>query len=119
MQPLDDTERLVVNHKDGRYEPFALDGKEEAGQTVLQLDDAMPLGTGFHIYHMAPGAVTTAHEHPTGEHFYVIDGDLQDHDGYEYKAGDLVYLKPGSVHNSTTREGCTLVVFLEAAEDTL
>ena len=111
MKPIESDQRLVKSIDDAAYQPFVSEGRFEAGQTVLQLDDQAPLGTGFHIFKMAPGATTTAHEHQRDEHFVVIDGDLTDHDGYEYRLGDIVLLKQRTRHNSTTRNGCTLVVF--------
>ena len=116
MDPISNDERRVANLNQADFQPFVLEGRVHEGQSVLQVNEAAPLGTGFHIFKMAPGAVTSPHVHTTGEHFVVIDGDLVDHDGYEYKPGDIVYLKPGTVHNSSTRNGCTLVVYLDVAE---
>ena len=113
MDSLGDDKRIVRNLRMARFDEFCMEGEKVPGQSLIQLDDRQPPGQGFYIFRMEPGAVTTPHEHPAGEHFYVIDGDLRDHDGYEYDAGDLVYLKPGSIHNSTTRTGCTLVVYLD------
>ena len=40
-----------------------------------------------------------------------------DHDGYEYKPGDIVWLASGTRHNSTTRNGCMLIVYLRDFAD--
>ena len=55
----------------------------------------------------------------SSESFLLLEGDLQDNDGYEYKPGDLVYLSRGTQHFSTTRTGCTLAVFIESWEENL
>ena len=47
----------------------------------------------------------------------LLEGDLTDHDGYEYQPGDIVWLRSGTKHNSTTKGGCTLVVYLPDARD--
>jgi len=116
MKPIDKTNRLVKNVSDGRFEPFETDGEIEEGQTVLQLDRERAVGTGFHIYKMAPGSTTKAHEHQVDEHFFLVEGDMTDHDGYEYKPGDLVLLKQGTRHRSTSKNGCTLVVYFSSGK---
>ena len=116
MKAIDSQHRRVKNIYDDDFEPFVWDGRDNPGQTVLQLDRNMPCGTGFHIYKMAPGAITTPHEHTSDEHFFLIEGDAVDHDGYEYRPGDIVMLSKGTIHNTRTRNGCTLVVYLQSAE---
>ena len=49
------------------------------------------------------------------EEFVLLDGDLTDHDGYEYKPGDIVWLRSGTKHNSSTKSGCLLAVYLPDA----
>ncbi len=83
---------------------------------MLQFDDARPLGVGFHIYRMEPGAVSQPHEHTCDEQFLVLDGELIDNDGTVYRTGNLVLLRIGTQHSSTTQTGCTLAVFVEAPE---
>ena len=100
--------RSVANIHDAEFEPFISDNGVEDGH-VLQVNSGRP-GRGFHIYKMEPGTTTIAHTHRGDEEFYVIEGDLTDHDGYEYRPGDIVCLKSGTQHNSSSRNGCTLVV---------
>lgn len=116
MKPIDKSNRLVENVREGRFEPFRTAGKIDEGRTVLQLDRSRAIGTGFHIYKMAPGATTAPHEHAVDEHFFLVEGDMSDHDGYEYKPGDLVLLKQGTRHTSTTRNGCILVVYFSTGK---
>ena len=118
MRPLSNDERVVRNIHKAPFVPLEEEGVVAAGQSLLQLDVERSGTRGFFAFRMEPGAASRPHEHTLGEHFYIIEGDLQDHDGYEYVAGDLVYLKPGTIHNSTTRNGCTLIAYLETAEYT-
>ena len=117
MKPVSKEERKVVNIADGKFEPWQLeDGSVDNEQTVLQLNPSKPKGVGFHLFRMAPGTTTTAHRHTGDEEFYILEGDLTDNDGTEYKPGDLIYMKEGTEHNSTTKNGCTMVVYIETAE---
>ena len=98
MQPIPaipDHQRRVKNLLNDGFEPFVLRGEVCEGESVLQVDDKAPLGAGFHVYRMAPGAVTTAHVHESDEHFLVLDGELVDHDGFVYRTGDLVMAGEG------------------------
>jgi anti-sigma factor ChrR (cupin superfamily) len=119
MKPIQPTERRVVNIAKAKFKSFTAEGREIPGQSFLQLDDCQPPGVGFHIYRMAPGSASQPHEHTSAEQFLVLEGDLRDNDGYEYKPGDLVYLSRGTQHFSTTKTGCTLAVFIESWEENL
>jgi anti-sigma factor ChrR (cupin superfamily) len=119
LKPIQASDRRVVNLAKATFEPFTADGREVPGQSFLQLDDSQPPGVGFHIYRMAPGSSSQPHEHTSAEQFLLLEGDLRDNDGYEYKPGDLVYLNRGTQHFSTTRSGCTLAVFIESWEENL
>jgi len=112
-------DRQVVNIREARFEPFVSDGRVVPGQSVLQLDSSFPPGVGFHIYRMEPNSSSQAHEHTCHEQFLVLEGEVQDHDGYLYRPGDLVLLKEGTRHFSTTRTGCTLAVFVASMERNL
>lgn len=119
MQPIAEGERVVVNIDEAPFRPFMADGAEVAGQSVLQLDRSLPDGIGFHIYRMAPGSASQPHEHTGDEQFLVVEGELEDHDGHVYRKGDLVLLKRGTRHSSSTRTGCTLAVFVASPERNL
>ena len=119
MKPIAERQRLVKNIHDHGFEPFVFEGEVSEGESVLQVDEKVPLGAGFHVYRMAPGAVTTPHVHRSDEHFLVLDGELMDHDGHVYRSGDLVMLEKGTKHSSSTVDGCTLAVFIAAPESSL
>ena len=59
---------------------------------------------------MGPKARSNPHEHEGPEEFFILEGDLVDHDGYIYKEGDFVSLNGGSRHYSHSPSGCTIVV---------
>lgn len=115
LAPIPPQDRRVVNIQNGTFEALVSDGVEDG--SVLQLNKAKALGSGFHIYKMEPGATTVAHTHASDEEFYIIEGEIVDHDGARYGAGDLVWLRKGTHHNSYSPNGCVIVVYLEADED--
>ncbi len=110
MEPISTEDRKVRNIKADTYQPF-IDSNGEPDGDVLQANPDNKPGYGFHIYRMAPGDTTTAHIHADAEEFYVIDGEVFDHDGFRYGPGDLVWLRKGTKHNSHSPSGCTLVVY--------
>jgi anti-sigma factor ChrR (cupin superfamily) len=116
MRKMEKTERIVVNIANARFKPFVVDGKVIEGQSFLQLDDTFPDGTGFHIYRMEPGSSSQPHEHTCHEQFLVIEGEVTDNDGHTYRRGDFVLLKSGTQHNSHSKAGATLAVFIHSAE---
>ncbi len=114
MKDIGPDQRIVANIKTGDFKPFLSDDGTPDGE-VLQVNGGRT-GYGFHVYRMAPGQVTIPHTHLGDEEFFLIAGDLKDHDGYEYQPGDLVCLKSGTTHSSTSENGCLLVVLLPDAE---
>ena len=115
MDPIAPADRRVANYRTDAFKPFFDDNGAPDGE-ALQVNGGRT-GYGFHVYRMAPGTVTTAHEHVGDEEFLLIEGDLTDHDGFEYKPGDLVWLRSGTKHNSSTKNGCLLAVYLPDATD--
>lgn len=111
MKPIADADRKVANIGTGEFKPFVANDGTPDGE-VLQVNPNKKRGYGFHLYRMGPGDVTVPHRHAGDEEFFLIDGDLTDHDGYEYQPGDLVWLRDGTEHSSTSKTGCVLVVHL-------
>ncbi len=56
----------------------------------------------------APGARLPMHKHPEIEQSYVIEGSFSDHDGTA-RAGQYVWRKPGSYHETYSEEGATIL----------
>lgn len=111
MKPIDPKDRRVANIHSAEFVPFISDGVQDG--SVLQLNDANSLGTGFHVYKMEAGQTTVAHEHLSDEEFLMIEGEIIDHDGTKYGPGDLVWLRKGTIHNSYSPNGCLIAVYLE------
>jgi quercetin dioxygenase-like cupin family protein len=55
-----------------------------------------------------PGAMLPFHRHPEIEQSWVLEGSFYDHDGI-CRAGQFVWRKPGSMHETHSDEGCTLL----------
>ena len=115
MKPVTAGERLVVNIHEAEFESF-VSGSGESDGAALQLDRSKPLGAGFYIYKMEPGTTTIPHEHTGNEEFLILKGDLTDNDGTRYREGDLVWMKAGTQHSSTTEEGCLIAVYVPTLE---
>jgi len=113
MEKITERDRRVANLYSDTFESLLDEAGKPDGE-VLQVNDGKT-GYGFHAYRMEPGTTTTAHEHLGDEEFLLIEGDLVDHDGFEYKPGDLVWLRSGTKHNSSTKNGCVLAVYLPGA----
>ena len=109
MKAIDPGDRWIANIYTAPLKTLMSNGVEDG--EVLQLDTDRPLGTGFHLYRIAPGTTTQAHGHIGHEEFLMIEGDLVDHDGIRYGPGDLVWLRAVTAHTSYTEAGCLIVVF--------
>lgn len=118
MKPISPQDRRSA-HVSSEFTPFVYPDGVTLGEEVLQPNKDRPLGEGFHLYRMPPGMTTRSHRHEGEEHFYVIEGDLTDSDGTTFGPGDIVSYRGGTEHNSHTRNGCLLVVWISAAETVL
>lgn len=63
------------------------------------------------IVRYAPGSHFSAHNHPGGEEFLVLEGTFQDENG-DYPAGSYVRNPPGSRHTPRSDGGCIIFVKL-------
>ncbi|ETW95154.1 MAG: hypothetical protein ETSY1_31820 [Candidatus Entotheonella factor] len=69
-------------------------------------------GSGAVYFHIQPGYSAPSHRHIGAEDCLVMQGGFRDRRG-EYRAGDLVYYEPGSVHEdfqALDGEPCVLFV---------
>ena len=107
------SERFIKNINDLEFKPFDNYGKPVQGMSWHKISyDKSNGGFGTYILKMEAGAKSLPHVHQGYEEFYVIDGELQDADGKIFKKGDFVTFEPGSTHNSYTKNGCLLIVFM-------
>ena len=107
------SERYIKNINDLNFEPFDNYGKPVEGMSWHKISyDINNGGFGTYILKMDPGAKSLSHIHQGYEEFFVIDGELQDADNKIFKKGDFVTFEPGTEHNSHTKNGCLLIVFM-------
>ena len=119
MKPVKPEDRRVANIYEAEFKPFVYADGVQLGDTVLQLNDAEPLGVGFHVYRMPPGMTSRPHRHNGQEQFLVLDGELVENDGTVFRTGDLVWLRGDTEHCSYTPNGCLLAVHITATETTV
>jgi quercetin dioxygenase-like cupin family protein len=116
MKPIAPADRKVANIRDeAAWRPY--DPDAEPGTSTIRLNPNGPKDVGFYLYRMAPGSRSTPHRHGGAEEFLMVEGELIDHDGTIYRAGDVVWLAPGTEHVSHTETGCVIAVYAEAAEE--
>jgi anti-sigma factor ChrR (cupin superfamily) len=116
MKPIDKSDRKIVNIRTAAFTPFVYPDGMALGDTILQLDDTADLGTGFHVYRMPPGMTTRGHRHNGHEQFLILEGELHESDGTVLRAGDMVFYRDGTEHNSHTPNGCLLAVHIVGPE---
>lgn len=116
MKPVNPEDRRVVNIKSGEFKPFVYEDGAMLGDGVLQLNDELPLGVGFHVYRMPAGMTTRPHRHNGHEQFLILEGELIENDGTMLRAGDLVWFRSGTEHSSYSPNGCLLAVHIAAME---
>lgn len=119
MKPIGPQDRRVASIHAADFKPFVYPDGLALGDAILQLDDGRALGEGFHVYRMPAGMTTRGHRHNGHEQFLILEGELHESDGTVLKAGDLVFYRDGTEHNSYTPNGCLLAVHIAAAETPL
>jgi anti-sigma factor ChrR (cupin superfamily) len=116
MKKITGGDRRIANIHEAAFSPFVYPDGVALGDSVLQLDDGRPLGVGFHVYRMPAGMTTRGHRHNGHEQFLILEGELHESDGTILRAGDLVFYRGGSEHNSHTPNGCLLAVHIAGPE---
>jgi anti-sigma factor ChrR (cupin superfamily) len=116
MKPVEPQDRRIANIHAAEFAPFVYPDGVALGDAILQLDDSLPLGEGFHVYRMPAGMRTRSHRHNGHEQFLILQGELHESDGTVLRAGDMVFYRDGTEHNSYTPDGCLLAVHIAAAE---
>ena len=116
MKPIAPADRKIANIHSAAFKPFVYSDGTALGDSSWQLDDGIELGTGFHVYRMPAGMTTIGHRHNGHEQFLILEGELHESDGTILKAGDLVFYRDGTEHNSYTPNGCLLAVHIAGPE---
>ena len=104
--------RTVINPMKLTFEPFDNYGEPIKGMSWHKISYDKEKGEGSYILKMEPGSKSIKHEHKDFEEFLILDGELTDLDDKVFKKGDFVTFEPGSTHNSYTKNGCLLIVFM-------
>lgn len=112
MKPIEPHDRRVANINEADFTPFVYPDGISLGDSILQLDDSQELGEGFHVYRMPAGMKTRGHRHNGHEQFLILQGELHESDGTVFRAGDMVFYRDGTEHNSFTPDGCLLAVHI-------
>lgn len=112
-------DRNVVNYKDAEFQIYSLQGKPQDDISWFNISWSDEENAGFFLAKFKPGGVSIPHEHLGYEEFVLLEGDLIDHDGYVYRAGDCVSLKKGSRHFTRSDTGATVAVFVRGGFRTL
>lgn len=111
--------RTRINWRDAEFDTYSLQGQPQRDITWRNISYDEQAGCGFFLVRFAPGGVSIPHEHLAYEEFVVLEGELQDHDGTVYRAGDCVSLSPGTKHNTRSDGGATVAVFIRGGFRTL
>lgn len=115
----DPSDLRVANIYSAEFKPFVYEDGAALGDSVLQLDDDLPLGVGFHVYRMPAGMTTRPHRHNGHEQFLILEGELIENDGTVFRKGDLVWFRDGTEHSSHAPNGCLLAVHIADVETVL
>ena len=102
--------RTVADFGPAEFERMNLPGLPDQNVLWRNISFDQKTGIGSYLMIMAPGTKCNPHRHNGPEEFYIVEGDLEDHDGHLYTAGQFISLAPGSEHFSVSPSGCKLVV---------
>jgi len=101
MHPADQ-QRLVIDSRQGCWQSAPV-----AGLALLPLHHWG--SENVDLRRLAPGTVVPHHSHPGGEEILVLEGVFQDDHG-SYPAGSWLRQPPGSAHQPSSEQGCTIWV---------
>lgn len=110
----DFSQRVVIRPGDSPWLASPMPGVER--RMLDRIGEELARATSIVRY--APGSHFSAHAHPGGEEFLVLDGVFSDERG-DYPAGTYVRNPIGTQHAPFSRDGCTIFVKLMqfAADD--
>ena len=78
------------------------------GISIKVLYEDLAKGEMTCLLKWAPGARLPIHKHPEIEQTWVLEGSFYDHEGIA-RAGEFVWRKPGSVHETRSDEGAVIL----------
>jgi len=101
MHPADQ-QHVLIDSRQGSWHPGPV-----AGLALLPLHHWG--SENVDLRRLAPGTVVPHHSHPGGEEILVLEGVFQDDHG-SYPAGSWLRQPPGSSHQPSSEQGCTIWV---------
>jgi anti-sigma factor ChrR (cupin superfamily) len=96
----EDQEFVRIDTASAAWEPWSMDGVE-----VVRLADRPD--EQVLLMRLQPGTELPIHDHPGGEEFFVLEGELADQNG-RYPKGTWLRNPPGSSHSVRSDQGCTI-----------
>ena len=112
-------DRQVVNYKTADFQTYSLQGRPQSDLLWRDINWSEEAQSGFFLVKFAPGGTSIPHEHLGFEEFVILEGEVEDDDGWVYRPGDCVSLKAGSRHFSHSKAGATVAVFVRGGFRTL
>ena len=111
--------RTVATFGDEGFELMRMPGLEDEQVWWKNISYDQTTGQGSYLMIMAPGTRCNPHRHNGAEEFYMVEGDLVDCDGAQYRAGDFVSLTGTTAHESVSPSGARIVVTHRGVIDNL
>mgnify|MGYP001195062327 FL=1 len=112
------SKRKITNINNVKFTPFDNYGSVVPGMSWHKISyDRNNGGNGTYILKMEPGAKSLQHKHRGYEEFLMLKGDLIDPDGKIFTKGDFITFEPESTHNSYTKDGCLVLVFMRGINE--
>lgn len=96
----EDQEFVRIDTASAAWEPWSMDGVEVV--PLAERPDEQVL-----LMRLQPGTALPTHNHPGGEEFFVLEGELADQNG-RYPRGTWLRNPPGSSHSVRSDRGCTI-----------
>ena len=109
--------RKITTPFNVEFEPFDNYGSKISGMSWHKITYNEKTGQGSYILKMEAGAKSILHKHKNFEEFLVLDGELIDSDNKVFKKGDFITYEPDSYHNSHTKNGCLVLVFMRGPKN--
>ena len=103
--------RLINKISKLKLKPFTRYGKPIPKLNWFPINFDKKTGYGSYFLKFKAGGKSYKHKHLGLEEFLVLKGSLKDSDNTIFKVGDFVTFQPGSSHFSSSRKGCSLLVF--------
>lgn len=94
---------IYIRPQDMDWKPSQFEGVE-----IKVLYEDKKQGELTCLLRWQPGTTLPFHKHPEIEQTWVLSGSFSDHDGI-CRAGEFVWRKPGSLHETHSAEGCVIL----------